>query len=54
MTDISWSKLSILELILSKSLNENSSFDLSEYSKGIYLIEISNDNISETHKVVIK
>ena len=42
------------DLILSKSLNENSSFDLSEYSKGIYLIEISNDNISENHKIVIK
>ena len=41
-------------IILSKSLTGNFSFDLSNYSKGIYMIEVSNDNISETHKVVIK
>tara|TARA_B100000674_G_scaffold497500_1_gene531516 strand:- start:50 stop:2107 length:2058 start_codon:yes stop_codon:yes gene_type:complete len=42
------------DIILSKSLTGNFSFDLSNYSKGIYMIEVSNDNISETHKVVIK
>ena len=43
------------DIILSKSLTYiNFSFDLSNYSKGIYMIEVSNDNISETHKVVIK
>ena len=42
------------DIILSKSLTGNFSFDLSNYSKGIYMIEVSKDNISETHKVVIK
>jgi len=42
------------EIIISKTLNGNKSFDLNKYGKGIYLIEMSNNNSIKTQKVIIE
>ena len=42
------------EVILTETLIGNKAFDLNKYGKGIYLIEMSNNNSIKTQKVIIE
>ena len=42
------------EIILTETLSEKKSFDLTKFGKGIYLIEMSNANSIKTQKVIIE
>ena len=42
------------EVILTETLSGNKAFDLNKYGKGIYLIEMSNNNSIKTQKVIIE
>ncbi len=41
-------------LINNNIKNEDNSFNLSNFKSGIYLISVSNNGLSETHKIIIK
>ena len=42
------------EVVLTETLIGNKAFDLNKYGKGIYLIEMSNNNSIKTQKVIIE